>query len=163
MREKDKLVKIYDIDPYNLDIIKDTLELMALKGWMLEDISRSRLTFRQYQPQPLRYAVTLLGAEDIYPPINKDKVYSGDQEDSDWHYVANHGKLYVFCNTDEYVAEMVTDPKTKLSYINTVFWQGSFSLLWWPSYMLFLIFILIKIGLGIYADVLVLSCFDWHL
>jgi len=163
MRDKDKLVKIYDIDPYNLDILKNTLERMARKGWMLEEISRNRFTFRQYQPQPLRYAVTLLDTEDIYPPINKDKVYSGDQEDSDWHYVANHGKLYVFCNTDEYVAEMVTDPKTKLSYINTVFWQGSFSLLWWPSYMLFLIFILIKIGLGIYADVLVLSCFDWHL
>ncbi|PWM43241.1 MAG: hypothetical protein DBX47_07255 [Clostridiales bacterium] len=120
--------KLFYYNYTECDALKEYLEEMALKGWILKDI-KTFLTFEKGEPQKIIYSVEIFDKASAYDlqPENEAIEYINYCESYGWQYVSSRGKFYIFKTNDEDTVPIETDEKEKYKTIvkNTFKLKGS--------------------------------------
>ena len=123
MQDKNKTVK-WCLSPLSdLDSLKVYLEEMALKGWMLETISRVKnqygrykLFFGRYKPQKIIYSVeafekAALDDEGVTP---RNQEFIEMCKAGGWRFLTSYELIHIFFTIDESTVPIQTDMNVKL-------------------------------------------------
>jgi len=99
---KTTLRKFFVFKYTECDALKEYLEEMAQKGWLLKDIN-TYLTFEKAEPQKLIYSVEVFEKASIFDTRveEKAKEYIDYCHEAGWQFVCSVGKTHVFVATDE--------------------------------------------------------------
>jgi hypothetical protein len=124
--KKDRIKRIFLYSIYELDAVKDFLEGMALKGWMLEKVKGNALFyFKSCTPQKLPYSIEVLSRAsqmDVKETKrNSDYVYYC--EAAGWRFITSQGKIQIFCTDRDDVPPIETDQELKLSGLKKCVFQ----------------------------------------
>lgn len=112
------LRKLFLFDYTECDAIKEYLEDMALKGWVLKDIN-TFLTFEKREPQKLTYSVEVFDKASIFDTKLEKKAeeYVEYCSCAGWELVCNFEKLHIFVSTEENPVPIQTDERIKYQTI----------------------------------------------
>ena len=106
---------------YNHTGMERRFEEMAKKGWLIEDISNLRWTYRKIDPQNLHFSVVYYPkASDFDPGPSWEQQTFGDFcARTGWKAVANWHQMQVFCNEQEDPIPLETDPVMELQSLHS--------------------------------------------
>lgn len=110
MTNKKYAFSFYQI--YENDALRDYLEHMALKGWLLTKIGSAYLQFEACTPHPIRYCVEVMEKPSAYASAQtlSLKRYREFCRDAGWQYIGTNGFLHIFCTEDLDAVPVETDP-----------------------------------------------------
>lgn len=112
------LRKLFLYDYTECDALKEYLEDMALKGWILKDIN-TFLTFEKREPQKLTYSVEVFDKASIFDTKLEKKAeeYVEYCSYAGWKLVCNFEKFHIFVATNENPVPIQTDERIKYQTI----------------------------------------------
>jgi hypothetical protein len=118
MKERITYRKLFLFKLYECDALKEYIQEMALKGWMLKDI-KTYLTFEKAEPQKIIYSVEVFDKASMYDSRLEDKAleYVDYCVEAGWEFVCTSGKIHVFKTKDENTAPIETDERQKYKTI----------------------------------------------
>ncbi|TGE36841.1 DUF2812 domain-containing protein [Desulfosporosinus fructosivorans] len=102
MRFRDIKITFFNFLPYECVAAEEYLELMAVKGWLLESIMGSFLKFKKIEPQRIKYSVDVLHKVSIFDRKDSDVAleYRDYCQTAGWNYVCQKGKIQIFYTVD---------------------------------------------------------------
>ncbi|MHB8075212.1 DUF2812 domain-containing protein [Desulfosporosinus fructosivorans] len=102
MRFRDIKITFFDFLPYECVAAEEYLELMAVKGWLLESIIGAFLKFKKIEPQRIKYSVDVLHKISIFDHKDSDVAleYRDNRQTAGWNYVCQKGKIQIFYTAD---------------------------------------------------------------
>lgn len=100
--------------------IKNHLEKMAEKGWLLEKISTFLWTYRRIEPQKIHFCVTFYPDASEFAPGSSEE----QQEFQDfcahtgWNLAVSRGQMLIFCNERDNPVPIETEPEVEIEAIH---------------------------------------------
>ncbi len=99
--------------------IEKHLKKMAEKGWMLESIGTYFWKYRRIEPQSLAFSVVYYAKKVDMGEITADRQRFIDEHSvAGWEFVANYGKIHVFCNKSENPVPLETNAAARVNSIH---------------------------------------------
>lgn len=118
---------------HELEAVKEYLEDMSLKGWMIEKIefvgngydsnfifrSGAHFTFKKINPQKLYFSVDSYGIPDnsLSSSHNSVDEFIDYCTNAGWKYVCHDRLIYIFCSNSPNTVPSQTDDNIKLEFI----------------------------------------------
>ncbi len=139
MKQNNTMKNFFAFQLNECDAVKEYLEEMALKGWILKDI-KTYFFFEKIEPQKLIYSVEVFDKASMFDtrPETKAKEYIDYCSEAGWEFVCNMGKLNVFVTTDENIVPIETDDELKFKTIKKgMIKQNAIPWFLMPFFMLF--------------------------
>jgi|GEM_PF-1531131 len=137
------LRKLFLYDYTECDALKEYLEDMALKGWILKDINVF-LVFEKREPQKLAYSVEVFDKASIFDTkLEKDaEEYVEYCSYAGWKLVCNFEKFHIFVATQENPVPIQTDERIKYqTIVKSTLKRNVFNWVVLPTIMTFNFFI----------------------
>lgn len=108
-------------------LMEEYLEEMAVKGWMLSEISNNKATFASTNPRHLKFCVSI-------PPYTSTSIHDADDgmideyrsscESLGWHYITSYDQMYFFyAEKYENTYSVHTDPESEQRLIINKVWK----------------------------------------
>ena len=120
MRSKDTKRTIFDFLPYECDAVKEYLEEMAEKGWLLQSVEGVFLKFKKIEPQKINYSVDALTKISNFDDIDSDAAleYREYCKAAGWNYICRKGKIQIFYSENDKKATSIhTDEEEKFKSV----------------------------------------------
>ena len=92
--------------------VEQYLEEMALKGWILEDISLRFFIFKKSKPKKLKFTV------DIFTDLKAGE-YIEYCEASGWNYICETNNYLIFCTENDDITPIQTDEDILLNKLSS--------------------------------------------
>ena len=92
--------------------VEQYLEEMALKGWILEDISLKFFIFKKSKPKKLKFTV------DIFTDLKAGE-YIEYCEASGWNYICETNNYLIFCTENDDITPIQTDEDILLNKLSS--------------------------------------------
>lgn len=104
MRFKDTKITLCLFEPYECNAVKEYLESMAEKGWMLQSISMNFFKFKKIKPRKISYSVDTLHKISIFDTKDNDEVleYRRCREADGWRFICQANKVLIFASEYEW-------------------------------------------------------------
>lgn len=104
MRFKDIKITLCLFEPYECNAVKEYLESMAEKGWMLQSISMNFFKFKKIEPRKISYSVDTLHKISIFDTKDNDEVleYRRSREADGWRFICQANKVQIFASEYEW-------------------------------------------------------------
>lgn len=106
MRVRDTKITLCVFEPYECNAVKEYLESMAEKGWMLQSISMNFFKFKKIEPRTISYSVDTLHKISIFDTKDNDEVleYRKGREADGWRFICQANKVQIFASEYEWEA-----------------------------------------------------------
>lgn len=119
VKNKDILSKYVHIYYDDLGKTKEFLESMALKGWMLTSLYRSKMTFQRCEPCKLNYAVEIFDKSSALDTFSDEEhmEYIEYCERAGWKFICESRNIQFFYSENLDLTPIETDDKMKLNVI----------------------------------------------
>lgn len=119
MKKKSILSKHVHIYYDDLGKTKEFLESMALKGWMLTSLYRSKMTFQRCEPCKLNYAVEIFDKSSALDTFSNEEhmEYIEYCERAGWKFICESRNIQFFYSENLELTPIETDDKMKLDVI----------------------------------------------
>lgn len=103
---KDTKITLCTFEPYECNAVKEYLEMMAEKGWMLQSISMNFFKFKKIEPRKISYSVNPLEKASIFDTTDTDEAleYRRIYEDDGWRFIDQANKVQIFMSEYEWKA-----------------------------------------------------------
>ena len=100
--------------------IQNFLENMALKGWMLEKITKWAWHFRRIEPRRVRFAVSYFAKTSSFEPFPPEELLRFREfcEHTGWKFCAEAAQMQIFFNEDEDPVPIETDALLEIESIH---------------------------------------------
>lgn len=100
---KDIKITLCTFEPYECNAVKEYLEMMAEKGWMLQSISMNFFKFKKIEPRKISYSVNPLEKASIFDTEDTDEAleYRKIYEDDGWRFIDQANKVQIFMSEYE--------------------------------------------------------------
>ncbi len=104
MRFGDIKIVLIDFYSYEIGVLETYLEEMALKGWMLEKISKLYIKFSKIEPKNIKYTIDIVDGISENGDLDENLAleYKEKLLNLGWNYSCEFNKLQVFYKEDEY-------------------------------------------------------------
>ncbi|MGG7078561.1 DUF2812 domain-containing protein [Clostridium sardiniense] len=101
---KDTKITLCTFEPYECNAVKEYLEMMAEKGWMLQSISMNFFKFKKIEPRKISYSVNPLEKASIFDTTDTDEAleYRRIYEDDGWRFIDQANKVQIFMSEYEW-------------------------------------------------------------
>lgn len=121
MRNKKWELPFYSF--YDLNGMREHLEDMAQRGWILERITNFGWHYRREEPQKLHYTVTYYPKASAFQPrpSEGEQTFQDFCDHGGWELVSANAQIQVFVSRREDPTPITTDPET---YLDTVTAMG---------------------------------------
>jgi hypothetical protein len=118
---KTTLKKFFLFQYTECDALEEYLEEMALKGWILSNVSKSLcyFTFQKAEPQKLIYSVQVFDKASIFDTqlTRESMEYIDYCQEAGWQFICNKDKIHIFVTADENAVPIETDEALKYQTI----------------------------------------------
>lgn len=118
---KTTLKKFFVFQYTECEALEEYLEGMALKGWILSNVSKgfSYFTFQKGEPQKLIYSVQVFDKASLFDTqLNANTMeYIDYCKEAGWQFVCNKEKIHIFVTADENAVPIETDEAMKYQTI----------------------------------------------
>ena len=103
MRVGSKNWVLFKFIPYEYKALERYLEKMALRGWMLEDVSGYFLKFTKIEPKALKYSVDIMDKISMFVGSDSKSAVECREycEAAGWKFVAQMEKMQIYCSDSE--------------------------------------------------------------
>lgn len=103
MWNKNKKKTSFTFLPYECAAAEEYLELMAEKGWLLQDIKGNSFEFKKIEPKKIKYLVDVIHKVSIFDNKNSDKAieYREYRQSEGWKYLCEKSKIQIFYSLEE--------------------------------------------------------------
>lgn len=120
MRKKEVLTRSYVCNPYEADCLREKLEVLSEKGWLLEQVEGNRFTFRKGLPRRLRYFIDVRMGETEDEVKNQHVVCENglSMEECGWEILGMNDTIVVYRSKAMHPSAICLEPKERLKYIN---------------------------------------------
>ncbi len=100
--------------------IQNYLESMALKGWMLEKITKWSWRFRRIEPKKIHFAVSFFAKTSSFAPSPSEELLRFREfcEHTGWVFCAEAAQMQIFYNESEEPVPIETDPLLEIESIH---------------------------------------------
>ncbi len=101
---RDTKIALCAFQPYECNSVKEYLENMAEKGWMLESISMNFFKFKKIEPRKISYSVEALEKASVFDTRDTKEAleYRKIYEDDGWRFIAQCNKVQIFISEYEF-------------------------------------------------------------
>ena len=113
--------------------VEQYLEEMALKGWILEDISLKFFIFKKSKPKKLKFTV------DIFTDLKAGE-YIEYCEASGWNYICETNNYLIFCTENDDITPIQTDEDILLNKLSNSMLKNISAQIIGTTYMMYTIF-----------------------
>ncbi len=141
---KDKKRRFEIISFYDSTKIKNHLEKMAAKGWLLESMSNFGWVYRRIEPKKLTFAVSYYPkASEFDPePSVEQQIFHDYCEHSGWKLIGTWAQMQIFYNEEENPVPIDTDPRVEVESLHRAMKRNYI-----PSYVILILLSMIQVGL----------------
>ncbi|MDV4149411.1 DUF2812 domain-containing protein, partial [Clostridium sp. AL.422] len=103
MRFGDINIILMDFYSYEIGALESYFEELALKGWMLEKVSRLYIKFKKMEPKQIKYTIDVVDGVLENGELDKELAleYREKLQDLGWNYSCEFNKLQVFYKENE--------------------------------------------------------------
>lgn len=126
-------VKLILFKEHECKAVKQYLEEMALKGWILEDISLRFFIFKKSKPKKLKFTV------DICTDL-KSGEYKEYCEASGWSYICETNNYLIFYTENDNITPIQTDKDILLNKVSSSMLKNISSQIIVTTYMIYTIY-----------------------
>ena len=118
MNDTKRRIEIFSF--FNQNGIRDHLEKMAQKGWMIEKLTNFGWIYRPIEPKKIRFAVSYYPkASEFDPePSEEQKTFHDFCAHTGWELACASAQLQIFYNERENPTPIETEPKLELEAIH---------------------------------------------
>ena len=113
--------------------VEQYLEEMALKGWILEDISLKFFIFKKSKPKKLKFTV------DIFTDLKAGE-YIEYCEASGWNYICETNNYLIFCTENDDITPIQTDEDILLNKLSNSMLKNISAQIIGTTYMMYTIY-----------------------
>ena len=113
--------------------VEQYLEEMALKGWILEDISLKFFIFKKSKPKKLKFTV------DIFTDLKAGE-YIEYCEASGWNYICETNNYLIFCTENDDITPIQTDEDILLNKLSSSMLKNISAQIILTTYMMYTIY-----------------------
>lgn len=110
MRFGDKKVVLIDFYSYEIGALESYFEEMALKGWMLENVSNLYIKFKKIEPRTIKYTIDVIDEITDYGELDSDTAleYREKLKCLGWSFSCEFKNLQIFYKENSHIEGSVS-------------------------------------------------------
>lgn len=112
--------------------IREQLEAMAAKGWMIDKLGNLFWRYKRMEPRRLRFAVSYFPtASEFDPALTEGQLQLADYCEHDgWRFAAQWRQMQIFCTDDANARPIETDAAMQVQTIERAMGRGMLPIFW---------------------------------